>query len=115
MWRTHAQVEHATVRWVSWFNHQRLHSSLGDIPPVEFEQLAAVNALIGLDGSVATLPSGPAGGLTARRLVTAGVDLAAQPSDLTVNAPAAPSGFAQAAPTAVNRRKATVGLSDLRC
>ena len=27
------------VEWVSWFNHDRLHSSTGDIPPVEFEQL----------------------------------------------------------------------------
>ena len=21
----------------SWFNHRRLHSSIGDVPPVEFE------------------------------------------------------------------------------
>jgi putative transposase len=38
VWRSQAQVELATVGWVAWFNHDRLHSSLGDIPPVEFEQ-----------------------------------------------------------------------------
>jgi putative transposase len=30
-------VEFAIVEYVAWFNHMRLHSSLGDIPPVEFE------------------------------------------------------------------------------
>jgi hypothetical protein len=25
------------VEYVSWFNHDRLHESLGDVPPVEFE------------------------------------------------------------------------------
>ena len=28
--------------YISWFNHDRLHESLGDIPPVEFEALAAL-------------------------------------------------------------------------
>ena len=35
VWRTHEQAELAIVEWVGWFNHQRLHSSLGDIPPAE--------------------------------------------------------------------------------
>jgi len=85
VWRTHAQVELATARWVAWFNHERLHGSLGDIPPVEFEQLAAADALISVDGSVAALSSKPADGLTARRVVTAGVDFAQPVPDLTVN------------------------------
>ncbi len=34
VWRTRGQVELATVEWVAWFNHDRLHESLGDIPPV---------------------------------------------------------------------------------
>lgn len=38
VWRTVEQAELAIVEWVAWFNHERLHSSLGDIPPVEFEQ-----------------------------------------------------------------------------
>ncbi len=41
VWRTKAQLELAIVEYVSWFNHDRLHGALGDIPPVEFEDLAA--------------------------------------------------------------------------
>jgi putative transposase len=41
VWRTHTQLEFATVEYVAWFNHVRLHSALGDIPPVEFEALYA--------------------------------------------------------------------------
>jgi putative transposase len=37
-WRHVDQVELATLAWVHWFNTTRLHSSLGDIPPAEFEQ-----------------------------------------------------------------------------
>ena len=37
VWRTRAQLELAVVEYVSWFNHDRLHQALGDIPPVEFE------------------------------------------------------------------------------
>jgi putative transposase len=29
--------ELATLAWVHWFNNQRLHSYLGDMPPSEFE------------------------------------------------------------------------------
>src|SRR5207253_2145819 len=36
----------ATVEYVGWFNHDRLHESLGDIPPVEFEQLHAARGPI---------------------------------------------------------------------
>ena len=36
-WETVEAVELATMEWVSWFNHQRLHSALGYVPPVEFE------------------------------------------------------------------------------
>jgi putative transposase len=41
VWRTHEQAELAIVEWVGWYNHRRLHSSLGDIPPAEYEQLHA--------------------------------------------------------------------------
>jgi putative transposase len=37
-WRHVDEVELATLAWVHWFNTTRLHSSLGDIPPAEFEQ-----------------------------------------------------------------------------
>jgi transposase InsO family protein len=38
-------LEYATAGWVDWYNNRRLHSSLGYIPPIEFEQAhhAALN------------------------------------------------------------------------
>jgi putative transposase len=37
VWRTRSQLELAIVQWVAWFNTQRLHQSLGDVPPAESE------------------------------------------------------------------------------
>jgi transposase InsO family protein len=37
VWRTRAQLELAMVEYIGWFNHDRLHESLGDLPPAEFE------------------------------------------------------------------------------
>jgi putative transposase len=45
VWQTRQQLDFAVARWVGWYNHRRLHSSLGDIPPVEFEALHAFPAL----------------------------------------------------------------------
>jgi putative transposase len=42
VWRTRAQLELAVVEYISWFNHDRLHESLGDTPPVELEELHAL-------------------------------------------------------------------------
>ena len=39
VWRTRSQLEPAVVEYVSWFNNERLHESLGDLPPAEFEDL----------------------------------------------------------------------------
>ena len=36
--RTVDELELATSDWVHWFNHNRLHSSIGYIPPIEFEE-----------------------------------------------------------------------------
>jgi len=36
-WDDVDELELATLSWVHWFNHQRLHSHCSDIPPVEFE------------------------------------------------------------------------------
>ncbi|QYG91177.1 transposase [Iamia sp. SCSIO 61187] len=36
-WRTLGDLELATLSWVHWFNETRLHSSLGYVPPIEFE------------------------------------------------------------------------------
>ena len=37
VWRTRTQLELAIVEYIGWFNHTRLHESLGDLPPTEFE------------------------------------------------------------------------------
>jgi len=37
VWRTRSQLEIATVEYIGWFNHARLHSSLGNVPPAEYE------------------------------------------------------------------------------
>ena len=49
-WRGLDQVEVATLEWVDWFNHRRLHSACGDVPPAEYEeqhyrQITAARAL----------------------------------------------------------------------
>ena len=51
VWRTRPQLELAIVEYLGWFNHDRLHSSLGDIPPAEFEHKAL---------SSTTVPDSPA-------------------------------------------------------
>jgi putative transposase len=39
VWRSRSQLELAVVEYIGWYNSARLHESLGDIPPVEYEQL----------------------------------------------------------------------------
>ena len=39
VWRSRSQLELAVVEYVSWFNNDRLHESLGDLSPAEFEDL----------------------------------------------------------------------------
>jgi putative transposase len=46
-WRGLDDVEYATLEYVDWFNHRRLHGELGMRPPAEFEAL--------LDGPAAPL------------------------------------------------------------
>ena len=36
-WRTVEDVELATLSWVYWWNTNRIHSAIGDVPPAEFE------------------------------------------------------------------------------
>jgi transposase InsO family protein len=45
VWRTRSQLELAIVEWVAWFNNERLHESLGDLPPSEFERLSQHSTL----------------------------------------------------------------------
>jgi putative transposase len=37
VWRTRGQLELAIVEYVAWFNNERLHTSLGGVPPTEYE------------------------------------------------------------------------------
>ena len=50
-WRNVDDVELATLGWVHWHNHQRLHTYLGDTPPADFEEAYAArqpdHALVG--------------------------------------------------------------------
>jgi putative transposase len=36
-WRQLDDVEYATLEWVDWFNHRRLLTSIGNLPPAELE------------------------------------------------------------------------------
>ena len=38
VWRTRTQLELAVVEYVAWFNNERIHTSLGGVPPTEYEQ-----------------------------------------------------------------------------
>jgi transposase InsO family protein len=31
------RAELATVEWISWYNHARLHGEIGDVTPAEYE------------------------------------------------------------------------------
>lgn len=52
VWRTRSQVELAVVEYTGWYNAARLHESLGDIPPAEYEQQHAAREPITLDGAM---------------------------------------------------------------
>ena len=36
-WKNADDVEWATLIYIDWFNNRRIHSSLGDLSPAEFE------------------------------------------------------------------------------
>ena len=92
VWRTRSQLELAVVEYVGWFNHDRLHDALGDVPPVEFEQLHAATAAISGNGSVAALPPRPADRLYRPRFVRDRArDAQTTLSAITVPGPASPA------------------------
>jgi hypothetical protein len=43
-WKTRAEAETAIYAWISWYNNERLHSALDDVPPAEYE--AAYHATV---------------------------------------------------------------------
>jgi putative transposase len=40
-WKTIDQIELATLEWIDWYNHRRLHTACDRLPPVEYEQTKA--------------------------------------------------------------------------
>jgi putative transposase len=38
-WTGRREVEWQVASWTAWYNTQRLHSSIGHLPPIEFEHL----------------------------------------------------------------------------
>jgi putative transposase len=70
VWQTRGQLELAILEYVAWFNNDRLHQSLGDIPPVEFEQLHAATDAFPGEGSVTWLSPSGSERLTTRRFAT---------------------------------------------
>jgi putative transposase len=41
-WTSRSQLELAIVKYVAWFNNERIHENLDDRPPREIEELYAV-------------------------------------------------------------------------
>jgi Integrase core domain len=78
VWRSRSQLELLTVEYIGWFNHDRLHGSLGDVPTVEFEQLHAPELALhdSIEGnrSVAAISSRAADALRTPRLPVVGLD-----------------------------------------
>jgi len=78
VWRSRSQLELAVVEYVGWYNSARLHESLGDVPPSEYEQrwqsLAAAQSRNPLDQPVAPRAARAADGHTAPRLLAVGVE-----------------------------------------
>jgi Integrase core domain len=118
VWRCRSQLELATVEYVGWFNHERLHEALGDIPPIEFEQRDAptepVTGLISGHGSVAVTSPRAADGLRTPRSSTLSVDLAGNSPIRAINGIVVRSAPAQAAPSVLALPTVTPGLSDRR-
>ena len=95
VWRNRSQLELAVVEYIGWFNHDRLHEALGDIPPAEFEQRTPRKAAISGNGSVAALPPRPADRLHAARLER---ERASEPETALSGTTGPDAGFAGSTP-----------------
>jgi putative transposase len=51
VWQSRTQLELAVVEYLGWYNGARLHESLGDIPPLEYEQQHALREATTLVGA----------------------------------------------------------------
>lgn len=66
VWRTRSQLELAVVEYVAWFNNERLHTSFGGLPSVEYEQQhtrigCQTSPLIEVGNQSRTSPRNPGG------------------------------------------------------
>jgi hypothetical protein len=113
VWKTRSQLELATVEWVAWFNNERLHEALGDIPPIEFEQLhAARSRPIPDDRSVTARSPMHADGLTTSRVEPVDPEIALDGPLVSKDATAVRAQLAKTAPNVVLVRALPTGLSD---
>jgi putative transposase len=108
VWRTRSQLELAIIEWVAWFNNDRLHESLDDIPPAEFERLHAARAAISDNGSVAQLSPSAADRLYAPR---AERERATGLLNGTLSADGAEPGPADAGPASISQYSEANGRS----
>ena len=67
VWQSRSQLELAILEYVDWFNNRRLHESLADIPPVEFETNWASRTAIAADPKVTATSQSASERLTAPR------------------------------------------------
>jgi putative transposase len=99
VWRTRSQLELAVVEYVGWFNHRRLHESLGDIPPVEYEQLHdTAHRSFSEDEMVAVLAPNASDGLTQRPFELVGAEIALASPIVSENGPSVRTLHARAGP-----------------
>lgn len=56
-WTGQEAVEMATLEWVDWYNHERLHSYCSDIPPIEYEAEYYAEQTTGPAPAVPALPT----------------------------------------------------------
>ena len=86
IWQSRSQLELAILEYVDWFNNRRLHESLGDIAPVEFEaDWAARTAFSGGLPVTVTAPK-PSERLTTPRLRRGEAETGAPARDQADNA-----------------------------
>jgi transposase InsO family protein len=52
-WKDRRDVEWQVARWVRWYNTARLHSSIGHLPPNEFEQHHRQGTIVTTNAEVA--------------------------------------------------------------
>jgi putative transposase len=112
-WRTRAEARAAIFQFIEgWYNPRRRHSTLAYLSPIEFERRhaelgqPAVQAPISDNGSVASIAPRASDALTTRRVLTGGVDFAADALISPENAPVVQTGPAQAATDGSQRTNA---------